>query len=152
MIREMHFVFFLLFISNIWKVAFHIFGIEPQHLQALKFHVLPELLAALACHLLKRMQKQGSKQRSIISMLNNWFLCFWSSPAGREGCTLFLYIFFILNFLCFLVVCLFVCLFVCFCGYHVIIALYYCTYFYRLAYISIYLLLHFFSIDWHFIL
>ena len=71
MIREMHFVFFLLFISNIWKVAFHIFGIEPQHLQALKFQVLPELLAALACHLLKRMQKQGSKQRSMIAMVNN---------------------------------------------------------------------------------
>ena len=143
MIREMHFVFFLLFISNIWKVAFHIFGIEPQHLQAVKFHVLPELLAALACHLLKRMQKQGSKQRSIISMLNDWFLCFWSSPAGREGCTLFLYIFFILNFLCFLVVCLFVCLSVFVVimllllriialisiGWHIFLYIYYCIFF-----------------------
>ena len=137
MIREIHSLF-PVFVYCIWTVTFHRFFI--MHLQFLKFSGFSYVrlkptsnintFLTLPDCLLKKIQKQGSKQRPIISMLNKIlakhftvFNIFTDATAtslkpfslpwiGNINIHVFLLNFLFLLFV-FLLVYLFVCLFVC---------------------------------------
>ena len=70
MIRETHFLF-LLFLCHIWTATFH--QMFTMHVSFTSTTSDMDTFATVSNCPLKRMQKQGSKRSSIISMLNKVF-------------------------------------------------------------------------------
>ena len=138
--------FFILFVCHMRTVI--LCQIFTMHLFFKNFFRHKYLLTLSIC-LWKRIKMQGSKYRSIISMLKKivgkYFPVFTVSQPWQQTLSnvfhslelelyafiycivsfLFFFVFLVLRFFVCFTACLFVCLFVyfCVCGYHVIIAL-----------------------------
>ena len=138
--------FFILFVCHMRTVI--LCQIFTMHLFFQNFFRHKYLLTLSIC-LWKRIKMQGSKYRSIISMLKKivgkYFPVFTVSQPWQQTLSnvfhslelelyafiycivsfLFFFVFLVLRFFVCFTACLFVCLFVyfCVCGYHVIIAL-----------------------------